>query len=38
MPDIFEIKDEEVKVKKYLNKAERAKAEEMRLVEEEQAK
>ncbi|KAL3697571.1 hypothetical protein R1sor_011647 [Riccia sorocarpa] len=38
MPDIFQIKDEEVTVKKYLNKAERAKAEEMRLLDEEQAK
>jgi hypothetical protein len=36
MPDIFEVKNEEVKVEKYLNRAERAKAEEQRKVEEEQ--
>lgn len=37
MPNIFEVKKEEVLVQKYLNKAERARAEELQKFEEQQA-
>jgi hypothetical protein len=37
MPNIFEVKKEEVLVQKHLNKAERARAEELQKFEEQQA-
>jgi len=38
MPNIFEVKKEEVLVQKHLNKAERARAEELKKFEEQEAR